>query len=806
MSEVVAALTSDELEAAMLVSELTYLPPNWRHASSEEVNRTLSRASSQQNRLSALRSWHVNRLRRGASHRKCFSPKKKQVTHIATVASVRNERRLKHVAVSALAIHEMRSDITMTVTITDDDTHLQKLIGIAGLAARTLKREKRSLGDYIGERDGRKIVLKYEGASIDPGDATDHMTSTAFFLSRLQRSASVVPDRLSSTLDFAGKATLQELSTTLESDFNHLYESIRRSNTSTTSSRELYEGMGLLGEKSAGNPQYSASLHLRGLTSALNVQANPTAFLNGCKLATVLAHDLARRGYYTAAAKDEPLDDEVSLIIEGKVNWYVTYLMVDALSSWVSVCRKDILNESPEAIQAIETASLSLKTAYEKSMIGLSRMLALHSASHDKDFDALDLSSCLSVLLKSSSADTLLDIQSTAITRRAIEILTKEFVHTDGTFSPKSPPLVDQAHTQMFVSSAEVAELLLDAGKDLLSINDLMALSTTTKLVCERSRGHRGWGQEGAGSSTRASAFDACSSTAFLMNFIDAWERLRAESVGRSLGLGLAPSINSTYPLPNAIREKITSKTIEPIKKGRRDLASMSLLLYGPPGTAKTTIAKRVAAELGWPLLALDPSKLMSSGVDGIAVEADSLFTLLPGLRDVVVLFDEFEGVFLKRANSATDMSRFLTTSMLPRLHELRDARRIVFIIATNDRNAIDPAAYRPGRIDEHIEVEAPDVHVAGEITRTIANDVVPLSGSTPKWEEFWQNLIEDKEVSTRIDGLTPAYLNKWVRTVAIQFQEEGYTVKNAIKELDLLSKRHEQELEQFRKNGKGGE
>lgn len=357
MSEVVAALTGDELEAAMLVSELTCLPPNWCHACSEGTNRVPSRASSQQDKHGALCRWHANQHYRGASRRKYFSPEK-QVTHIATASSVRSARRLKYATLSALAIHETRCDITMTVTITDDGTHLQELIDVAGLAARTLKRENRSLGDYIGKLDNRKIVLKYEGAPIDPGDATDHMTSTAFFLSRLQRSASVVPDRLSSTFDFAGKATLQELSTTLESDFNHLYGSIRSSNINAISSRELYEGIGLLGEKSAGNPQYSASLHLRGLTAAVNVQADPAAFLNGCRLATVLAHDLARRGYYTAAAKDEPLDDEVSLIIEGKVNWYVTYLMVDALSSWVSVCRKDILNESPEAIQAIETASL----------------------------------------------------------------------------------------------------------------------------------------------------------------------------------------------------------------------------------------------------------------------------------------------------------------------------------------------------------------------------------------------------------------------------------------------------------------
>lgn len=72
MSEVVAALTSDELEAAMLVFESTYSVPGWRHASSEDLSGMPSCASSQQDRLSGLSSWHANRLWRGVGFRKHF--------------------------------------------------------------------------------------------------------------------------------------------------------------------------------------------------------------------------------------------------------------------------------------------------------------------------------------------------------------------------------------------------------------------------------------------------------------------------------------------------------------------------------------------------------------------------------------------------------------------------------------------------------------------------------------------------------------------------------------------------------------
>ncbi|NHA00605.1 ATP-binding protein [Nocardioides sp. W3-2-3] len=233
----------------------------------------------------------------------------------------------------------------------------------------------------------------------------------------------------------------------------------------------------------------------------------------------------------------------------------------------------------------------------------------------------------------------------------------------------------------------------------------------------------------------------------------------------------------------------------------------MSLLLYGPPGTAKTTIAERIAAELQWPLLKLDPSRLLSSGVDGIATEAENLFELLPHLRNVVVLFDEFEGVFLKRASSVTDMSRFLTTSMLPRLHHLRDSERIVFIIATNDRRAIDPAAYRPGRIDEHIEVGPPDgkaaLQIALNISRTVAKHVLPINavGHGNNWDQLWEDIARRTSLINKLDGLTPAYIVRWVDSIALGFNS-NYTVDMAIDELEGLKKRHADELSETQREG----
>jgi len=52
---------------------------------------------------------------------------------------------------------------------------------------------------------------------------------------------------------------------------------------------------------------------------------------------------------------------------------------------------------------------------------------------------------------------------------------------------------------------------------------------------------------------------------------------------------------------------------VEPFQKTGRSSKS-SMILYGPPGTSKTTLAEAIAKELGWPLLTITPSDFVKDG------------------------------------------------------------------------------------------------------------------------------------------------------------------------------------------------
>ena len=133
-----------------------------------------------------------------------------------------------------------------------------------------------------------------------------------------------------------------------------------------------------------------------------------------------------------------------------------------------------------------------------------------------------------------------------------------------------------------------------------------------------------------------------------------------------------------------------------------------SMIMFGPPGTGKTTIAHAIAGKLGWNLVELGPGDFLARGTEGIFAQTDAVFQRLVLLDDVVVLFDEVDEMVISRDQNADKLSKFLTTYMLPWLQQLRSKNTIIFIFATNHIEVFDSAIKRVGRFDLVLPIGPP--------------------------------------------------------------------------------------------------
>ena len=139
--------------------------------------------------------------------------------------------------------------------------------------------------------------------------------------------------------------------------------------------------------------------------------------------------------------------------------------------------------------------------------------------------------------------------------------------------------------------------------------------------------------------------------------------------------------------------------------------AGGGILLYGPPGTGKTLIARAVAGELEAAFYTVKPSEIMSKWVGVAEQNVAALFDAAKQHGRAVIFIDEVEALVPKRRGSRSTVMQRVVPQFLAELEGFRgQSEGLLFVGATNEPWALDPAVLRPGRFDEKIYVPLPDI------------------------------------------------------------------------------------------------
>ena len=165
------------------------------------------------------------------------------------------------------------------------------------------------------------------------------------------------------------------------------------------------------------------------------------------------------------------------------------------------------------------------------------------------------------------------------------------------------------------------------------------------------------------------------------------------------------------------------------------------ILLYGPPGSGKTLIAKAVANSLSKRggastfFLSIKGPELLNKFVGETERQIRAIFararTLAASDTPVVVFFDEMEALFRTRGSGvSSDVETMIVPQLLAEMDGVEALDNVVIIGASNRADMLDPAVLRPGRLDVRIRVDRPDRVGALDIFSKYLTTNVPIGAA----------------------------------------------------------------------------
>ena len=148
--------------------------------------------------------------------------------------------------------------------------------------------------------------------------------------------------------------------------------------------------------------------------------------------------------------------------------------------------------------------------------------------------------------------------------------------------------------------------------------------------------------------------------------------------------------------------------------------APKGILLFGPPGTGKTMLAKAVATESQANFISIKGPEFLSKWVGESEKAVRETFRKARQAAPAVIFLDEIDSIAPARGGSTSDshVTERVISQILTELDGLESLNSVIVIAATNRPDIIDPALLRPGRFDRLIEISLPDEKARLEILK----------------------------------------------------------------------------------------